>query len=519
MQKKMSRKYRPLVSGMMLLLSCCAVVVAQGQETGEWATLFDGSPAMSGQSTQDHLFVRNTYDSDGLPTTFDNIVSFKSGPVQTVWFWLDDDEIYLNEAIQRLIPEPYDNQGHLYQEITYNSVFFNIYLPEGIRLVKGENEEGDEMIVEQGMRLPASACPTWSITENDDTRVIDGITYINYTVCVYNTEEYGTHFSARNAEMYQRNGALKKDDAALLGLYLQNDNQDKPEGQLADMIIANVEFNLKEPARDGWETNDSRFIYCTGGNNETQRFQLFHRVALYGSKGLEPDDVLVDSISLDVAAISLNINETYQLTATVMPEAATEKTVTWTSSDENVATVHQDGLVTAIAPGTATITATTTDGTDLSASCEVTVNAIPVESISLNTANLTLYIHDTFQLIVTVSPSEATNTALAWTTDNDSVAVVSSEGLVTPMAPGSATITVTTTDGTDLSATCKVTVITLIGDVNGDGEVNIADINTLNDIILGGHVDELTRGRADVNGDHEVSIADVNAVIDIILSK
>jgi hypothetical protein len=249
-------------------------------ETGEWATLADGSPAMIGQTTNDHLFVRNEYADMGDMTTYTNKVSFKAGTPQTVMFWLDDDEIYLNEKVQALPKTLIQDDGAEYNEITYNSLQCDIYLPDGFKFIKSENEDGDEIDHEQGLRLPNSANFTYAA---GDDKVVDGINYHTYTVIISNQKDNGTHFSSKNARSYQNNGALKKDDAALFGMFLQNDNQAELEGRVADMIIANQEFGIRETVKAGWEPNDYRFIYGTGGNNETQRFQLYNRVELYGS--------------------------------------------------------------------------------------------------------------------------------------------------------------------------------------------------------------------------------------------
>ena len=114
-------------------------------------------------------------------------------------------------------------------------------------------------------------------------KVVDGIEYNVYTILISNQKNNGTHFSSKNARSYQNNGALKKDDAELFSIFLQNDNQAEVEGHLPDMIIANQEFGMREPLIAGWDPNDYRFIYGEGGNNETQRFQYYNRVALYGS--------------------------------------------------------------------------------------------------------------------------------------------------------------------------------------------------------------------------------------------
>ncbi|MBQ7205400.1 MAG: dockerin type I repeat-containing protein [Muribaculaceae bacterium] len=262
---------------------------------GEYATLEDGTPAMIGQTTLDHLFIRGDYDDNGILMTYDNVVSFKSGDTQLVWFWLDDDQMYLNEKVQALTPTLIANNAEPYNEITYYSFQCNVYLPVGINIVEIENEDGDLVICERGDRLPNSAEYLYSEKENS-TIVIDGATYHVYTMVITNKQFNGTHFSSRNARMYRENGALKKDDAPLFGIYLRNENQNVAEGKLDDMIIANIEFGFIEAFTNEpqWEPNEYRFIYGEGGNNETQRFQYYNRVALYGSEGIENGLIMGD---------------------------------------------------------------------------------------------------------------------------------------------------------------------------------------------------------------------------------
>ena len=162
------------------------------------------------------------------------------------------------------------------------------------------------------------------------------------------------------------------------------------------------------------------------------------------------------SVVLNQTEIKQYVGETYRMQATVLPEGSAQ-TVTWFSSNPEVATVNKNGLVTAVAEGTVTITATTTDGTDLSATCEVTVMLPPVVSVTLNREELVRLVGETFQLQVTVLPAEALQ-VVTWLTSNPEVVTVDETGLVTAVAEGTATITATTTDGTELSATCEVTV-------------------------------------------------------------
>ena len=150
--------------------------------------------------------------------------------------------------------------------------------------------------------------------------------------------------------------------------------------------------------------------------------------------------------------------DTETLTATVTPSNATDKSVTWTSSNTSVATVSADGVVTAKTSGTATITVMTTDGRK-TATCAVTVKAkvINVTGVSLDQTSLTLKEGDTRTLTATVTPSDATDKSVTWSTSNSSVATVSASGVVTAKSSGTATITVTTTDGSK-KATCSVSV-------------------------------------------------------------
>ncbi len=257
--------------------------------TGEYAFQEDGSPAMIGQCVQDHLFIRGNYNDLGEVQTYDNIISFKAGTPQTVWFWLDDDAIYENAAVQALPPIAVNSAGtEFYNEITYNSAQCDIYLPMQMRLIAVENEDGDEIAFERGDRLPNSANVKY---QEKETKVVDGITYRVYTLIISNNDGYGCHFSGKNVKSYRDNGALKKDDAPLLGLYMQNDQQDVVNGHLADMILANQEFGMREPftVEPKWEPNEYRFIYGEGGNNETQRFQLYNRVALYDATAVVED--------------------------------------------------------------------------------------------------------------------------------------------------------------------------------------------------------------------------------------
>jgi len=163
----------------------------------------------------------------------------------------------------------------------------------------------------------------------------------------------------------------------------------------------------------------------------------------------------VTSVSLSESSKSLSKGGSFTLTATVLPSDATDKSVSWSSSNESVATVN-NGTVTAIGGGTATITVTTTDQSK-TATCSVTVN-VPVTGVSLSKSTLSVGIGSTETLTATVAPTDASNKNVTWESSNTAVATVSN-GVVTGVSEGTSTITVKTVDGS-YTATCSVTVST-----------------------------------------------------------
>lgn len=168
--------------------------------------------------------------------------------------------------------------------------------------------------------------------------------------------------------------------------------------------------------------------------------------------------VKVTGVTLDQSTMTLNVGATGQLTETVAPDNATDKTVKWSTSNSSVATVNADGTVTAKAPGKATITVTTNDG-NYTATCVVTViQPVPVTGVKLDKTTMTINVGDNKQLTATVLPDNATDKSVVWSTSNSSIATVDANGNVTAKAPGKTTITVTTNDG-HYQATCEVTVI------------------------------------------------------------
>jgi uncharacterized protein YjdB len=156
--------------------------------------------------------------------------------------------------------------------------------------------------------------------------------------------------------------------------------------------------------------------------------------------------------------ITLEKGENCPLFVEVLPVRATDKRVKWSSSNTDIATVNEAGVVTAAGGGSAIITATAFDGSGASDTCKINVNVpyIPVTGVTLNKAfHMFKNAGYALQLTETVIPSDATNKSVAWKSSNESVAAVSPSGLVTANYSGFAAITVTTNDG-NYTDTCTV---------------------------------------------------------------
>ena len=195
-----------------------------------------------------------------------------------------------------------------------------------------------------------------------------------------------------------------------------------------------------------------------------------HRLRVRDSAEIEKlqdnEDVNVTGVSLDKTSAELKINESLGLKASISPADATNKDVTWTSSDEKIAKVDANGKVTAVGVGKATITVTTKDG-NFKATCDITVKneevqVVKVIGVSLDKTSVELKINESLGLKASISPADATNKDVTWTSSDEKIAKVDANGKVIAVGAGKVTITVTTKDG-GFKATCEV----IVKDDNG----------------------------------------------------
>ncbi|MCR5485313.1 MAG: Ig-like domain-containing protein [Clostridiales bacterium] len=164
----------------------------------------------------------------------------------------------------------------------------------------------------------------------------------------------------------------------------------------------------------------------------------------------------VTGISLTPRSVDLKKGQTLQLSPVIEPEDASNKNITWTSSNSSVASVSKTGVVTALSGGNASITATTEDG-GYHAVCLVSIT-VPVSSVTVSPKSGTIYVGKTIQLSSEISPADASDKGMTWYSMDGNVATVSESGLVTGVSPGTARIICLATSDSAKTDACEITV-------------------------------------------------------------
>ncbi len=210
----------------------------------------------------------------------------------------------------------------------------------------------------------------------------------------------------------------------------------------------------------------------------------------YSENGTIDKLVAVSSITIDgEQTLTLKVNEAATLVATVLPDNATDKTIEWTSFDNDVVEVARGRLL-AHKAGDAVITATAKDGQGAKATVTVKV-IVEAESVEVSGAKH-VAINGTVTFAATVSPENATDKTVTWTTDNDKIATVDTNGVLTGVAEGKVVVTATTANGKTATATVYVTKVAIDGtqdEVYNTVDAfatNGEDIVTVKDVVLFG---------------------------------
>lgn len=225
---------------------------------------------------------------------------------------------------------------------------------------------------------------------------------------------------------------------------------------------SSINFNYKW-CDNNLDNGDIMTIYTNGDSAPGGRFAFPVRAtSAYNTN-------LVKAISLNQTSVSLKVGNTITLQATITPSDASNKTLTWSSNDSSVATVDNNGIVTALKEGNTQIVVSSSNG--VQATCNVTVSVDPVlvTSVKINSVNTNLKVGDTLTLTADILPANATNKAIIWESSDASVATVSSTGLVTALKSGNVTITATTVSENKKDSINLVIVVPVTG-VNLDKE-------------------------------------------------
>lgn len=182
-----------------------------------------------------------------------------------------------------------------------------------------------------------------------------------------------------------------------------------------------------------------------------------------------PQAVPAAGIRLTKTSAELDEGETLELFYKLEPSDATTQGVVWASDNTDVATVDEDGLVTAVKAGTATITVSVKGQPEIKATCTITVksSSIAVTKLTLSESSAEVSVGKTLTLSCTIEPTNATNKELVWSTSDETIATVDAQGVVTGVKAGKVTITVASKSNPSVKATCTVTVV---------GETSIDDV-------------------------------------------
>ncbi|MDE6287904.1 MAG: Ig-like domain-containing protein, partial [Muribaculaceae bacterium] len=226
----------------------------------------------------------------------------------------------------------------------------------------------------------------------------------------------------------------------------------------------------------------------------------------------------VEALTLSAEKSWLEPGESLAVTAEVTPVDAFVTALEWTSTNPEVATVDANGIVTGVSKGTVGIIGTTTDGSEISDTLELTV-VVPVKQIAVTPRELTLEMTREATLTAAVTPADASDTAVLWSVmDGEDIVTVSESGVVTGLQPGTARVVATAADGCGASDTCLVTVTWLRGDANGNGSLAVNDVVlTARGVV--GDIDEALKIEAvDMNADNVLTVGDLTRVVDAVIT-
>jgi len=454
------------INGVFTAGSTIKNIWAEHFECGAWIAQYNtGGPAIADGFTLSHCRFRNNY-ADGINLckgTANAIVehcSFRNNGDDDQAIWSANGQECINNTFRYNTSENCWRATGLAIYGGKNNKAYNLIIKDNLEAgIRVSNNFDGAPFNNDGMHeihdITITACGTFNDTYNNPVAAVDIFSASNAGTQVKNVQFYNIDI------IDSRNDAISISKRSGDGIYnlsfkditINGTGKEFPNNNVLNRNWGRGYFVLiaGSPSGNGTYCNMN---YSNRGGNATanEEISAIGTFSWTQSTNCSTTSVPVTGVTVSPAAVTLGAGATQQLTPTVSPANATNKTVTYSSNNTGVATVNSAGLITAVTSGSATITVTTQDGAK-TAAVAVTVNSsnVAVTSVSLNPASATLAVGATQQLTATVLPSNATNKSVSYASNNTGVATVNNSGLVTAVSNGTATITVTTADGNKTS--------------------------------------------------------------------
>ncbi|WP_276380217.1 Ig-like domain-containing protein [Flavobacterium sp. H4147] len=465
------------INGVFTSGSTIKNIWAEHFECGAWIAQYNvGGPAIADGFTMSHCRFRNNY-ADGINLckgTANAIVehcNFRNNGDDDQAIWSADGLECINNTFRYNTSENCWRACGLAIYGGKNNKAYNLIIKDNLEAgIRVSNNFPGAPFNNDGMHeihdITITTCGTFNDTYNNPVAAVDIFSATNAGSQVKNVQLYNLDI------LDSRNDAISISKRSGDGIYnlsfkditVNGTGKEYPNNNALNRNWGRGYFVLIAGSPSGNGTYCNMNYSNRGGNaaanEETSAIGTFSWTQ---SSNCSTSNVAVTGVTLAPSTVTLSVGSTQQLTPTVTPANATNKTVSYSSNNTGVATVNSSGLVTAVASGSATITVTTQDGAKTAVSA-ITVNNsnVAVTSVSLSPSTASLTVGGTQQLTATILPSNATNKSVSYSSNNTGVATVNSSGLVTAVSNGTATITVTTADGNKTS-TCAVTVSTASG--------------------------------------------------------
>lgn len=465
------------INGVFTSGSTIKNIWAEHFECGAWIAQYNvGGPAIADGFTLSHCRFRNNY-ADGINLckgTANAIVehcNFRNNGDDDQAIWSANGQECINNTFRYNTSENCWRACGLAIYGGKNNKAYNLIIKDnleaGIRVSNNFdgapfNNDGNHEIHD----ITVSTCGTFNDTYNNPVAAVDIFSASNAGTQVKNVQLYNIDI------LDSRNDAISISKRSGDGIYnlsfknitVNGTGKEYPNNNALNRNWGRGYFVLIAGSPNGNGTYCNMNYSNRGGNAAAnEEISAIGNFSWTQSSNCSVTNVPVTGVTIAPTTVTLGAGATQQLTPTIAPANATNKNVSYSSNNTGVATVNASGLVTAIASGSATITVTTQDGAK-TASSVITVNssAAAVTSVSLSPNAASLSVGGTQQLTPTVLPSNATNKSVSYSSNNTGVATVNASGLVTAVANGTATITVTTADGNKTS-TALITVSTATG--------------------------------------------------------